>query len=50
VTCSVFLSEHAQRDLDTFSDKVIKQIHAHSARLANDPIPDGTRIKKLQGW
>ena len=50
MTCTVFLSDHAQRDLDTFSDKVIKQILADCARLANDPIPDGKRIKKLQGW
>lgn len=50
MTCKVFLSEHAQRDLDTFSDKVIKQILADCARLADDPIPDGKRIKKLQGY
>jgi mRNA-degrading endonuclease RelE of RelBE toxin-antitoxin system len=33
-----------------YSDKVTKQILADCARLANDPIPDGKRIKKLQGW
>ena len=50
MTCTVFLSAHAQCDLDTFSGKVIKQNLADCARLANDPIPDGKRIKKLQGW
>ena len=48
--CQVFLSEHAQRDLDRFSDKITKQILADCARLADDPIPDGKRIKKLQGF
>ena len=50
MTCKVFLSAHAQRDLDPFSDKVIKQILADCARLADDPIPDGKRIKKLQRY
>jgi len=49
VTYQVFLSEKAQGDLDQFSDKIAKQIPADCARLANDPIPDGKRIKKLQG-
>ena len=48
--CQVFLSEHAQRDLDRFSDKITKQILADCTRLADDPIPDGKRIKKLQGF
>lgn len=50
MTWQVFLSEHAQRDLDRFSDKIAKQILADCARLADDPIPDGKRIKKLQGF
>ena len=48
--CQVFLSEHAQRDLDSFSTKITKQILADCARLAANPIPDGKRIKKLQGF
>lgn len=48
--CQVFLSEHAQRDLDHFSDKITKQILVDCVRLADDPIPDGKRIKKLQGF
>jgi mRNA-degrading endonuclease RelE of RelBE toxin-antitoxin system len=50
VTCEVFLSEKAQRDLDAFSDKIANQILSDCARLAEDPIPDGRRIKKLQGF
>jgi mRNA-degrading endonuclease RelE of RelBE toxin-antitoxin system len=50
VTCQVFLSIHAQRDLDGFSNKITNQILADCARLADDPIPDGKRIKKLQGF
>ena len=50
MTWTVFLSEHAKLDLDTFSEKVIKQILVDCARPANDPIPDGKRIKKLQGY
>ena len=46
----VFLSEKAQRDLDTFSNRIAKQILADCSRLAVDPIPDGKRIKKLQGY
>jgi hypothetical protein len=47
VTYQVFLSAHAQSDLDRFSDKITKQILADCARLADNPIPDGKRIKKL---
>jgi mRNA-degrading endonuclease RelE of RelBE toxin-antitoxin system len=50
VTCQVFLSEKAQQDLDAFSEKIAHQILADCARLAHDPIPDGKRIKKLQGF
>jgi len=50
VTCQVFLSENAQRDLNSCSDKITKQILADCVRLADDPIPDGKRIKKLQGF
>ena len=50
MTCQVFLSEKAQRELNAFSDKITKQILADCARLADDPIPDGKRIKKLQGF
>jgi len=50
VTCQVFLSEKAQRDLDAFSDKIANQILADCARLADNPIPDGKWIKKLQGF
>lgn len=46
----VFLSEKAQRDLDAFPDRIAKQILADCTRLAKDPIPDGKRIKKLQGY
>ena len=50
MTCQVFLSEKAQRDLDVFSDKIANQILVDCARLAENPIPDGKRIKKLQGF
>ena len=50
MTYQVFLSEKAQRDLDVFSDKITNQILADCARLADHPIPDGKRIKKLQGF
>jgi mRNA-degrading endonuclease RelE of RelBE toxin-antitoxin system len=50
VTYQVFLSSSAQRDLDQFSDKIVKQILSDCARLADDPIPDGKRIKKMQGF
>jgi len=50
VTCQIFLSEKAQRDLDVFSDKIANQILADCIRLAENPIPDGKRIKKLQGF
>ena len=50
MTCQVFLSEKAQRDLNACSDKITNQILADCARLADDPIPDGKRIKKLQGF
>jgi mRNA-degrading endonuclease RelE of RelBE toxin-antitoxin system len=50
VTFQVFLSEKAQRDLDALSGKIAGQILADCARLGNDPVPDGKRIKKLQGF
>ena len=50
MTCQVFLSEKAQHDLDVFSDKIANQILTDCIRLAEDPIPDGKRIKKLQGF
>lgn len=50
MTYQVFLSNKAQQDLDRFSDKITNQILADCARLADDPIPDGKRIKKLQGF
>ena len=50
MTYQVFLSEKAQRDLDVFSDKIANQILADCARLADNSIPDGKRIKKLQGF
>ena len=48
--CQVFLSEKAQRDLDGFPDKIAHQLLADCTRLADDFIPDGKRIKKLQGF
>lgn len=50
MTCQVFLSAKAQRDLDGLIDKIANQILADFARLAEDPIPDGKRIKKLKGF
>lgn len=50
MTFQVFLSEKAQRDLDSFPDKIVKQILSDCGRLADNPIPDGKRIKKLQGF
>lgn len=46
----VFLSAKAQQDLDAVPDKIARQILADCASLARDPIPDGKRIKKLQGF
>jgi len=48
VTFEVFLSEKAQCDLDVLSNKIVGQILADCACL--DPVPDGKRIKKLQGF
>ena len=50
MTFRVFLSEKAQHDLDFLPSKIAKQILADCARLADDPIPDGKRIKKLRGF
>ena len=50
MTCQVFLSERSQDDLDSLPDKITSQILADCARLADNPIPDGKRIKKLQGY
>ena len=50
MTFQVFLSEKTQRDLDSFPDKIANQILTDCARLADNPIPDGKRIKKLQGF
>jgi mRNA-degrading endonuclease RelE of RelBE toxin-antitoxin system len=50
VTFQVFLSEKAQGDLDEFPRKIAAQIVADCSRLADDPVPDGKRIKKLQGY
>lgn len=50
MTLQVFLSENAQDDLDEFPKKIAAQIVKDCSRLANDPIPDGTRIKKFHGY
>jgi len=50
VTYQVFLSEKAQEDLEVIPSKQAEQILADCRRLAGDPIPDGKRIKKLQGF
>ncbi len=50
MTFQIFLSEKAQRDLDSYPDKIANQILTDCARLADNPIPDGKRIKKLQGF
>ena len=50
MTLQVFLSEKAQDDLDEFPKKIAAQIVKDCSHLANDPIPDGKRIKKLQGY
>ena len=50
MTYQVFLSDKAQRDLDAFPNRITKQILADCTRLADDPVPDGKRIKKLQGY
>jgi mRNA-degrading endonuclease RelE of RelBE toxin-antitoxin system len=49
VTYQVFLSAKEQRDLDGLPNTITNQILANCARLADDPIPDEKRIKKLQG-
>lgn len=50
MTFQVFLAEKAQADLDALPAKIADQILSDCARLAEDPIPDGKRIKKLQGY
>ena len=50
MTFRVFLSEKAQDDLDKLPAKIADQILADCRRLADDPVPDGKRIKKLQGY
>jgi len=50
VTFRVFLSEKAQDDLDKLPAKIADQILADCRRLADDPVPDGKRIKKLEGY
>lgn len=50
MTYEVFLSEKAQRDLDSFPNRIRNQILADCTRLGKDPVPDGKRIKKLQGY
>jgi mRNA-degrading endonuclease RelE of RelBE toxin-antitoxin system len=50
MTFRIFLSEKAQRNLDKLPGKIAGQIIADCKRLADDPIPDGKRIKKLQGY
>ena len=50
MTYEVFLSEKAQRDLDAFPNRIREQILADCTRLGKDPVPDGKRIKKLQGY
>ena len=46
----VFLAEKAQADLNALPKKIADQILSDCTRLAQDPIPDGKRIKKLQGY
>lgn len=48
MTFQVFLSERAQEDLDALPERAADQILADCRRLADDPIPDGKRIKKLK--
>ncbi len=50
MTWEVFLSEKARQDLDSFPPRIVDQILADCRRLAQDPIPDGKRIKKLKGF
>ena len=50
MTYEVFLSEKAQRDLDAFPNRIREQILTDCTRLGKDPVPDGKRIKKLQGY
>lgn len=50
MTLQVFLSEKAQDDLDELPAKIAAQIAADCSRLASNPVPDGKRIKKLQGY
>jgi len=50
MTWEVFLSEKTQQDLDGFPAKIVEQILTNCRRLAQDPIPDGKRIKKLKGF
>lgn len=50
MTFRVFLSEKAQDDLDKLPAKIADQILADCRRLADDPVPDGKRIKKLEGY
>ena len=50
MTWEVFLSEKARQDLDSFPPRIVDQILTDCRRLAQDPIPDSKRIKKLNGF
>lgn len=50
MTFRVFLSEKTQHDLDELPAKIADQILFDCRRLAEDPVPDGKHIKKLQGY
>lgn len=47
---SIILIQRAQDELDELPDKIIHQINEDIQRLKDNPIPDGKRIKKLQGY
>lgn len=49
MTCQVFLSEKAQRDLDAFSNKIANQILADCARLADNPISGRKTDQEVAG-
>lgn len=50
MTFQIFLTEKAQTDLEALPTKIANQILSDCASLEKNPIPDGKRIKKLQGY
>lgn len=50
MTFQVFLAKSAERDLGSLSEKIHRQVVHNIQRLAENPFPDGKRVKKLKGF